>query len=123
MLLYRLLEYGVDGKIYTAIRSIYNKASCAVRVKNMMTDWFDTTQGVKQGDNLSPTCFISFINPLIGALKDTGKGVKMGETTISVLAYAHDLVLLGENENDLQSLLETLFDWCSKWRLSIYKCR
>ncbi len=119
MLLYRLLEYGVDGNMYSAIRSIYKEASCAVRVNNTMTDWFETTQGVKQGDNLSPTCFISFINPLIGALKATEKGVKLNDITISVLAYADDLVLLAENENDLQSLLDTLFDWCSKWRLSI----
>ncbi len=91
--------------MYLAIKSIYKEASCAVRVNNVMTEWFETTQGVKQGDNLSPTCFISFINALIGALKDTGKGVKLGNTTISVLAYANDLVLLAENENDLQSLL------------------
>ena len=30
--------------------------------------------------------------------------------------YADDLVLLSENEQDLQSLLNVLYDWC-------YKCR
>ncbi len=119
MLLYRMLEYGVDGKMYSAIRSIYKEASCAVRINDTMTNWFETSQGVKQGDNLSPTCFLTFINPLIGALKSTGLGVNMRDTVISILAYADDLVLLAESENDLQQLLNVLFDWCQKWRLSI----
>ncbi len=93
-----------------AIRSIYRESPCAVRVNKLQTPWFDTTQGVKQGDNLSLTCFLTFINPLIGALKATGKGIKIGETVISVLAYADDLALLAENEQDLQNLLDVLYD-------------
>ena len=119
MLLYRLLEYGIDGKIYFAIKNIYEKASCAVKVNDQMTNWFDTSQGVKQGDNLSPTCFLTFINPLLGALKNTGIGVKIGPELVSVLAYADDLALLAENEGDLQKLLDVLYKWCTKWRLSI----
>ncbi len=119
MLLFRLLEYGIDGKMYFAIRNIYSRASCAVRVNNLMTNWFDTSQGVKQGDNLSPTCFLTFINPLIGALKSAGVGVKIGTNLISVLAYADDLALMAESEADLQKLLDILYDWCAKWRLAI----
>ncbi len=119
MLLYRLLENGVDGKMYFAIKNIYNRASCAIRINDEMTGWFETTQGVKQGDNLSPTCFLSYVNPLIGVLKSTQVGVKFGPHVISVLAYADDLVLLAENEHDLQLLLDTLYDWCYKWRLAI----
>ncbi len=119
MLLYRLLETGIDGNMYFAIKSIYSKATCAVRINEMVTDWFATSQGVKQGDNLSPTCFLTFINPLIGLLKESGVGVKVGSSLISVLVYADDLVLLAENENDLQNLLDLLYDWCSKWRLSV----
>ncbi len=32
MLLFRLLENGVDGKMYFAIKNIYNRASCAIRI-------------------------------------------------------------------------------------------
>ncbi len=84
-----------------------------------MTGWFETPQGVKQGDNLSPTCFLSYVNPLIGVLKSTQVGVKFGPHVISILAYADGLVLLAENEHDLQLLLDTLYDWCYKWRLAI----
>ncbi len=119
LLLFRLLEYGVDGKMYNAIKCIYRKSSCAVRINDKMTDWFSAEQGVRQGDNLSPTLFSAFVNSLIGELKSGGVGVKLGDDCISVLAYADDLVLLSENEPDLQNLLNVLNSWCHRWQLCI----
>ncbi len=119
MLLYRFLELGIDGKIYESIKSIYHRAFCAVRINGSMTDWFESSQGTKQGDNLSPNCFNLYLNPLITELKSAGKGVQVGENVISVLAYADDLVLLAENAADLQCLINILQTWCFKWRLSV----
>ena len=119
LLLYRLLEMGIDGKMYSAIKSIYRKASCSVRLNGSMSEWFDTNQGLKQGDNFSPTGFAAYLNPLISELKAAGIGVKMGDINVCVLAYADDIVLCAENELDLQRLVDILCQWCSKWRLSI----
>ncbi len=110
---------GINGKMYNAIKSIYRKASCSVRINGSMSEWFDTNQGLKQGDNFSPTGFAAYLNPLITELKSAGIGVKMGEISVCVLAYADDIVLCAENEHDLQRLLDILFKWCFKWRLSI----
>ncbi len=119
MMLYRFLDYGVDGKFYEAIKGIYNKAFCSVKVNGVFTDYFESTQGTKQGDNLSPNCFSMYINPLLTELKSSGIGVNVENIVISVLAYADDLVLLAETENDLQCLITILQRWCYKWRLSI----
>ncbi len=108
LMLYRFLDYGVDGKFYDAIKGIYNKALCSVKINGVLSDWFESTQGSKQGDNLSPSCFSMYINPLLTELKSTGVGVKINDIVISVLAYADDLVLLAENENDLQHLITAL---------------
>ena len=53
MMLFRFLEYGVDGKFYNVIKGIYYRAQCAVRINGVMTDWFSSSQGTKQGDKLS----------------------------------------------------------------------
>ncbi len=119
MLLYRFLELGIDGKMYESIKSIYHRAFCAVRINGTMTDWFESSQGTKQGDNLSPNCFSLYLNPLLTELKSSGKGVKVGESLISVLAYADDLVLMAENASDLQHLVDILHAWCFKWRLKV----
>ena len=56
MLMCKLLaQFGLQGKLYKAIKSIYSVSSACVRVNNSCSDWFDITAGVKQGDTLSPT--------------------------------------------------------------------
>ena len=119
LLLFRLLEYGVNGNFYNTIKCIYTKSTCAVRVNDSVTNWFSADQGVKQGDNLSPSLFSIFLNSLITDLKALGIGVQMATNLVCVLAYADDLVLVAENEMDLQKLLDTLYNWCHKWRLCI----
>ncbi len=119
MMLYRFLEYGVNGKFYDAIKGIYHKAFCAVRMNGVLSEWFESTIGTKQGDNLSPNCFSMYLNPLLTDLKSSGLGVHIENDIISVLAYADDLVLIAESEADLQSLLNILQNWCFKWRLAV----
>ena len=53
-------------------------------------------------------------------LKEGNYGVKLNEDLeVSVLAYADDLVFLSENEEDLQKLLDVVFNWCRRWRVCI----
>ncbi len=119
MMLFRFLEYGIDGKFYNVIKGIYHRAQCAVRINGFMTDWFSSTQGTKQGDNLSPNCFSMYLNPLLSELKASGSGVSIDNDKVSVLAYADDLVLLAESSQDLQRLIDILQSWCYRWRLSV----
>ncbi len=119
LMLFRFLEYGVDGKFYHVIKGIYHRAQCAVRINGFMTDWFSSSQGTKQGDNLSPNCFSLYLNPLLSELKASGLGVRVENDIISVLAYADDLVFVAESHQDLQSLIDILKTWCYKWRLSV----
>ncbi len=112
LMLYRFLEYGIDGRFYDAIKGIYHRAFCAVKINGVMSDWFKSTQGTKQGDNLSPNCFSLYLNPLLTELKASRVGVSIENSIISVLAYADDLVLVAENESDLQHLIKILENWC-----------
>ena len=38
---------------------------------------------------------------------------------VSTFIYADDIVILAESEDDLQSLIDIVNQWCSKWRLSV----
>ena len=84
-----------------------------------MTNWFNVGSGVRQGDSISSTLFILFLNDLLQALINTTRGVKFGENIVTCLAYADDLAILAENEDDLEYLLDTLCTWCIKWRVRI----
>ena len=60
-----------------------------MRINNLLTDWFDCSSGVRQGDVLST-----------------------GNDTVSILMYADDIALLAENETDLQYMINYLNQWC-----------
>ena len=77
------------------------------------------SSGVQQGDSSSSTIFAFFINDLICGLNDLNKGVAFGENKLCCLAYADDVLLLAESENDMQDLLNFVNEWCRKWRLII----
>ena len=94
-----------------------NTVSC-VRIDDMYTDWFSSASGVRQGDNLSPILFALFINNLGKEVKTTNKLIPIVDMNISILLYADD-ILLSENAENLQTILDTVSQWCAKWRLSI----
>ena len=121
LLLYKLLEFNIDGKLYWCIKSFYeNNLSCIRLSPSITTEWFDVTCGVRQGDPLSATLFNIFINDLILLIKNLNVGVQISDNlNISILLYADDIVLLAENEVNLQLMLSTLEKWCRDWKLDV----
>lgn len=118
--MFRLLQYNIDGKMYRAVRSLYADTQCCVKLnENVFTNWFDVTSGVKQGDNLSPTLFSLYINELCKEINSLKKGVKVGHLDVSMLLYADDMVLIAESEGNLQEMLNSMYNWCRKWRLVV----
>ena len=120
LLLYKLSKIGVVGNIYNAISALYKDPKSRVILNDISTDWFTCPIGVKQGDTLSPTLFAIFINDLAEEIKESGIGIDIDDDLIvNVLLYADDIVLLAKSEDDLQSLLNIVNSWCSKWRLEV----
>ena len=120
LLLYRLLGHNIQGKMYSALNSILsNTRSCVQLEDDFTTNWFGNICGVRQGDPLSPTLFSLYINDLVKMLKESGPVLDIDGLLINILLYADDMVLMADSENDLQKLLDILYNWCSKWRLSL----
>ena len=63
--------------------------------------------------------FDLFVDTLATEMANTGIGVKFGGELVNILLYADDVVLIGENAEQLQTLLNHLDTWCKKWRLSL----
>ena len=69
-----LQQYGVPRKFINIIRDLCSKAKSCITVNNNLTDWFETTIGVRQGCLLSPDLFNVFLeNILADAFKDCKK--------------------------------------------------
>ena len=76
-----------------------------------MTDSFSVESGVRQGDNLAPTLFTLYINDLIPVINELDVGVSIGDSEISILLYADDIVLLSDSPSGIQQQLNILKDW------------
>jgi hypothetical protein len=46
-------------------------------------------------------------------------GVELDDTRVSLLMYADDIVLLAPDSESLQQMLDLVYNWCNKWKLSI----
>ena len=80
MLLYKLLLYNIDGKLYNSIKSIYVSTSACFRVNQKTTNWFSCKSGVKQGDNYSLTLFSILIDDLVQEINSFQLGINTSDT-------------------------------------------
>ena len=119
LLLFKLTQIGIGGNFYFAIKSLYNGNCAHVQVNDYLTEKFPTPNGVRQGDTLSPTLFITYINDLAREINLCDSGIKVGNRAISLLMYADDIVLISDSATGLQNLLHATDRWCHKWQMSI----
>ncbi len=108
MLLYMIINCGVDGKLYFAIMQIYNMTKTSVRVNGELTDWLVIENGVRQGDTLSSTLFLLYINDLVKTLNGLDIGINIDVRKVCCLLYADVVVLVSESPCDLQRLQDAL---------------
>ena len=108
LLLYKLLMYNIDGKMFRAINGLYKESRACIKINNIHTEFFNVESGVKQGDPLSPMLFNLFINDLASNINNEHCGVKAGIDNVSILLYADNIVLLSESSAKLQQLLNCL---------------
>ena len=103
----KLTEAGVDGKMMLTIRSMYDSVKSSVVVNARLTAWFDINIGLRQGCVLSPLLFLIFVNDLIKEYNRSDSEVLVGDVRINNLAFADDIVLIANNEEELQELVST----------------
>ena len=117
-LYHKLLNVGIEGKTYFAIKNMYSITEACVRINNNVhTPWFQTNFGVRQGDSLSPTLFSLFINDLANDIKESLLGVDINGRNISILLYDDDIVIVAPNEHNLQGMLNILDIWSNRWSM------
>ncbi len=132
-----LRNYGIPEKIVDAIRVLYDDSKCQVFLKGQLSEPFDVTTGVLQGDVLAPFLFIIVIDYVstqaagdFGFLTHKGNSVdtsgrQMRTTTripdrkINDLAFADDIALLEGSPTRAQEQLDALRCSASKVGLEI----
>ena len=99
---------------------MYTDTIGRIKLYNGLSAPFSSERGVKQGDVLRPLLFHYFINNLVDDLnKDNTDPVVIGDTSVNILLYADDIVLLSQSKEGLQNSLNILHDFCYTWKLKV----
>ena len=117
-LLLKLQKAGINGKMYSILKSMYNGSFSRVKCKKVSSESISIKQGVHQGSVLSPLLFNIFIND-IGDDLFTDDAPILHDSRVSHLLYADDLVLLSTSEIGLQRNIDRVNKFCENWGLAI----
>ena len=110
-------KYNISANLARTIEQLYYKATSAVQMNGSIGEWFRTTVGVRQGCLLSPTFFNSFLERIMSdALEEHGGKVSIGGRNITNLRFVDDIGALAEEEQELETLVESLEVQGIRWR-------
>lgn len=99
---------------------MYESVKSCVRVNSTLSECFDSFNGDKQGEPLSPMLFLFFINDLYSHLySDDIDPVVLDNIVLFLLMFADDTVLISHSKEGLQKLLDNLYIYCSSWGIQV----
>jgi hypothetical protein len=117
-----LRKKGIQGKMYRAIKSMYDSVKARVRINNDITEPFMCPRGLKQGENCSPILFALLINELADDIEKNGKhGITLSPYFIQILIllFADDVILLSNTVVGLQRQLNLLSNSVNTLNLTV----
>ena len=99
---------------------MYENVKSRVKHCENMSELFEYSLGLRQGEIMSPVLVSLFLEDLELSLSNRGNaGLSINDIYIMLLLFADDMVLFGESPRDLQNSLDSLLDYCNLWGLEV----
>ena len=129
MLMYKLHKFGVRGRLFEAIKTLYSQSSARVRVDGTLSSPFSLGRGVRQGDPMSPMLFNIFAYDFWEKLEEKGpqaihvrpSPVPVAGKSLHGLSFADDTALLHGTKLMIQRMIDFAVDTVGKNQSRIYK--
>lgn len=119
-LLRNLKEYGINGRIWENIKSIYHSVQYSIKIKDKAMNPISSNLGLKQGCPLSPLLFNLYINNITQYLHPTQEdSITVNNQKITHFMYADDLVIVSASKAGLQDKLDKLSEFSDTKDLTI----
>ena len=103
-----LQSFGVGRRLTQMIDCACREAKSTVRVGEEIGEWFNIAVGAKQGDTISPTEFIIYLERVMEKTKNKNTGISIHVIMLNNLAFADDIDLIDENIRNIQENVETI---------------
>ena len=120
-LFHKLWEKGVNGKMFRVLYNLYQGANRVVSHDGCVTDAFSSDLGLHEGDVISPTLYLFFINDLLCEVWNKHPGVTLlgpseDSSNKAVAAMqADDFVAVCSSLAEAQAVAQTVYDYSIKW--------
>ena len=119
ILLKKIQNFGITGKVFNIIRHIYTTDKACMKLGQSRSDFFALSIGVRQGCILSPLLFNLFLSDLAKKFDARGDRLVLEELSINAIFWADDLILIAETKEELDKLLKILEEYCQENHLMI----
>ena len=117
---YKLIKYGLRGKILDIIKSMYTSVKSRVKYCNNLGNEFMCSLGVRQGECLSPLLFSLFLNDIEDEFLKSGmEGLNINMFKMFLLLYADDIIIFSNTAEEMQNSLNLLSNYCERWKLKV----
>ena len=127
---YKLFNCKISNKMNTLIQNMYSKMKLCIKDMHEKKDinddsyiedcFFSSIAGVYQGESLSPFLFSMFLNDLHEDLKSNDDvGIMIDGMLLTVLLFADDMIIFSTTRKGLQTGLDKLDEYCSRWGLTV----
>lgn len=83
-------------KLINLIKARMENSEIKIKLANSTSKPFKVTSGLRQGDALSPILFNLVLEKVVRDM-NISEGITLGQSKISLLAYADDIVIVGDN--------------------------
>ena len=117
----KLYSFGLSAKFIRTLKYVYDNASFRVKLNNIFSKKFDISEGVLQGEVLSPLLLILFISDFERFLRDRGlEGIDInGYIDLLLLLYADDAVALTASSVQMHRLIRAIELYCDQNLLTV----
>ncbi|XP_015509342.2 uncharacterized protein LOC107216614 [Neodiprion lecontei] len=117
----KLFLLGVSPKMIRILKCLYDQAELRVRSEGRLSGAFEVTEGVLQGEILSPILFILYLHDIVDFFRSKGaQGIQINNVyDLIMLLYADDLVILARTFSTLRKSLSILEEYCACNKLTV----
>lgn len=117
----KLHSIGVSGKLIRFLRNLYEVLSTQIRLENSFTDPIPMTEGLAQGDVLSPLLYALYVCDMEKVLIDLdASGIEIDPNlTLHVLQYADDTGVMSPSRRGLQAKINRLSNYYDVHELEV----
>ena len=124
MLMDKLFEVGVNGKMWRLLRNWYEGGSCCVKIDGRLSATYSVGRGVKQGSVLSPALFLLVMDLLLRELQASGLGLSINNFYAGGFLHADDVRTLASSKESLEAQVAMVKEFTERnfLKLNVGKC-